>query len=150
MAANQHATWVLLLNSNTCRLYKLSTKPYQLTVIKEILHPASKLRDIELTSDKPGRYKAADMAHGTFTQPTDPKEIQIEDFSREVAKALNHDRTIEAYNKLIVIAPPHMNGLLFQHLNKHVKELVTHNIKKDILHLTEPELIDFLHQHMLK
>ena len=82
----QHATWVITLNSNDCRIYKLSTKPYQLTLFKEILHPESKLRDIELTSDKPGRYRAGDLAHGSFTQPSDPKEIQIEDFSRHVAE----------------------------------------------------------------
>lgn len=150
MSSNQLITWVLILNSNDCRIYKLSTKPYQLTFLKEILHPESKLRDIELTSDKPGRFKAGDSAHGTFTQPSDPKEIQIDNFSRQVAKDLNKDRNIEAYNKLIVVAPPHMNGLLFQHLNKHVKKLVTHNIKNDILNFTESELAEFLHQHILK
>ncbi|MGC1183139.1 host attachment protein [Legionella sp.] len=150
MLSNQLATWVLVLNSNDCRIYKLSTKPYQLTFLKEILHPESKLRDIELTSDKPGRYKTGDSAHGTFTQPSDPKEIQVDDFSRQVAKELNKDRNIEAYNNLIVVAPPHMSGLLFQHLNKHVKNLVTHNIKNDILNLTESELAEFLHQHILK
>ncbi|PWY54358.1 host attachment protein [Legionella qingyii] len=150
MSSNQHATWVLILNSNECRIYELSTKPYQLALLKEILHPESKLRDIELTSDKPGRYKTDNPAHGTFAQPSDPKEIQIDDFSRQVAKELNNDRNIEAYKNLIVVAPPHMNGLLFQHLNKHVKELVTHNIKNDILNLTEPELAEFLHQHILR
>ena len=150
MSHNQLTTWVLTLNSNDCRIYKLSEKPYQLILLKEIQHPESKLRDIELTSDKPGRYEAADLAHGAFTQPSDPKEIQIEDFSRQVAKELNKDRNIEAYNKLIIIAPPRMNGLLFQHLNKHVKDLVIHNIKNDILNLTEPELAEFLHQHMMQ
>ncbi|WP_133137944.1 host attachment protein [Legionella rowbothamii] len=150
MSSNQHSTWVVALNSNDCRIYELHTKPYQLTLHKEIIHPESKLRDIELTSDKPGRYRAGDMAHGAYTQPSDPKEIQIEAFSRHVAEELNKDRNIDAYNKLIVVAPPHMNGILFQHLNKHVKTLVTHNIKNDVLNLKEPELADFVHKHMLK
>lgn len=150
MSHNQHATWVLILNSNDCRIYQLSAEPSQLTLVKEIVHPESKLRDIELTSDKPGRYQAGNLAHGAFSQPSDPKEIEIEDFSRQVAKELNEARNIQAYNYLIIVAPPHMNGLLFQHLNKHVKDLVTHNIKNDILNLTEPELIEFLHQHMHK
>lgn len=100
MPSNQHANWALILNSNDCRIYKLSTKPYQLTLLKEILHPESKLRDIDLTSDKPGRYKAGDSAHGAYTQHSDPKEIQIEDFSRQVANELNKGRNIEAGDKL--------------------------------------------------
>jgi len=143
----QQATWALILNSGICRIYKLSKKPYQLTLLKEIVHPESRLRDIELTSDKPGHYKAGDGAHGAFSQQSDPKEIQIDDFSRQIAEALDHGRTIQSYNKLIVVAPPHMDGLLFQHMNKHVKDLITHNIKNDVLHLTEHELSDFLQQH---
>jgi protein required for attachment to host cells len=148
MTTDQHATWVLALNSSVCRIYKLSTKPYQVTLLKEILHPESKLRDIELTSDKPGHYKAGGAAHGAFSQQTDPKEIQLDDFSRQIADVLDHGRNTEAYNQLIVVALPHMDGLLFQHINKHVKDLVTHNIKHDVLNLTEHELLDFLQQHM--
>lgn len=147
MSSAQHLTWVLITDSNTCRLYNYSQKPDQLTLVKEIKHPENKLRDIELTSDKPGHYKASGSAHGAFSQQSDPKEIKIEAFSREIAKELDHGRNAHAYEKLILIAPPHMSGLLFQHLNKHVMDLVTHNIKKDIPHLTDHELLDFLHTH---
>lgn len=147
MSSTPHVTWILTADSNTCRLYNYSEKPEQLTLVKEIKHPENKLRDIELTSDKPGHYKTSSGAHGAFSQPSDPKEIKIEDFSREIAKALEHGRNTHGYEKLIVIAPPHMNGLLLQHLNKHVSDLITHNIKKDIPHFTDHELLDFLHQH---
>jgi len=86
--------------------------------------------------------------HGSFTQRTDPKEVKIDDFARNLAKELDHDRCINAYQQLIVIAPPHMNGLLSHHFNKHVKELISHTIEKDIIHYNERELLDFLHQHV--
>jgi protein required for attachment to host cells len=143
-----HLTWVLITNSNTCRIYNYSRNPELLTLVKEIKHPENKLRDIDLTSDKPGRYKASGDAHGAYSQPSDPKEIKIDEFSREIAKVLDHGRTTHAYGKLIVIAPPHMDGLLSQHLNKHTKDLVIHNIKKDIPNYTDKELLDFLHQHI--
>ena len=147
MSSTQHETWVLTTNSNTCRLFNYTEKPERLTFIKEIKHPENRLRDTDLTSDKPGHYKADGGGHGAFSQQTDPKEIKIDDFAREIAKALDHGRNTQAYDKLILIAPPHMTGLLLQHLNKHVKDLVTHNIKKDIPHYTDKELLDFLHQH---
>ncbi len=147
MPSDHLLTWVLSTNSNACRIYHYRKELKQLTLVKEILHPENKLRDIDLTSDKPGHYKANGGAHGAFSQQSDPKEIKIDNFSRDLAKELDHNRTVHAYEKLILIAPPHMNGLLFQHLNKHVKELVAHNIEKDLSHLTEHELLDFLHQH---
>ena len=147
MHSKQSLTWVLITNSNTCRIYHYIKKSNQLTLVKEIQHPENKLRDIDLTSDRPGHYKGGGSSHGAFSQQSDPKEIKVDDFSKEIATELDHGRTTHLYEKLIVIARPHMNGLLFQHINKHVNDLVTHKIEKDLLHSTERELIDFLHQH---
>jgi len=147
MTLNQNSIWVVTTDSNTCRIYNYSKKPAQLTLLKEIKHPENKLRDIDLTSGKPGRYKSSGSAHGAYSQPTDPKEIKIEDFSREIAAELDHGRTTLAYKKLIVIAPPHMNGLISQHINKHVKELIAHNFEKDLVHLHDHELLIFLKDH---
>jgi protein required for attachment to host cells len=144
MTANQNATWVLTTDTNTCRIYGYSKKPAELILLKEIQHPENKLRDIDLTSSKPGRYKASGSANGAYSQPTDPKEIKIDAFSREIAKELDHGRTTNAYKNLMVIALPHMHGLLFQHINKHVKDLVTHMIEKDLHNLADHELLIFL------
>lgn len=147
MSLDHQLIWVVNTNSNTCRIYNYKKKPGQLALFKEILHPENKLRDLDLTSDKPGHYKANGSAHGTYSQSSDPKEIKIDNFSREIAKELDHGRNSHAYNNLIVIAPPHMNGLLFQHINKLVKNLVSHNIEKDLIHLPDHELLSFLKTH---
>lgn len=144
---SNHEAWVVNTDSNTCRIYRYSKNPTQITLIKEIKHPENKLKDIDLTSDKPGHYKSSNAAHGAYSQPSDPKEIKIDAFSREIAKELDHGRTTHAYKNLIVIAPPHMNGLLFQHINKNVKDLVTHNLEKNLLHFADHELLDFLEMH---
>lgn len=147
MSAIQLLTWVVNTDSNTCRIYDYNRKPVQLILLKEIQHPENKLKDIDLTSGKPGKYKSSGGAHGAYTQETDPKEIKIQDFSREIAHALEHGRNIHAYKNIILIAPPHMNGLILQHANKHVKELVTHSIEKDLMHLPEDELLNFIRTH---
>lgn len=147
MPSNHCSTWVLVTDSTTCKLYHYTDTPKQLTLIQEINHPENRLKDIELTSDKPGHYKSGGAGRGAFSQQTDPKEIKIEDFARAIDKILDHGRKINSYEKLIIIAPPHMNGLLIQHINKHVKDLITHNIKKDIMHLSGRELQNFVHEH---
>lgn len=148
MTANKQTTWVITIDSNNCRIYDYSKKPNHLTLVKEIQHPENKLRDIDLTSDKPGHYKSSGTGgQGTYSQPTDPKEIKIDNFAREIAKELDHGRNTNAYQQLIVIAGPQMKGLLCQHINKHVESLITHKIEKDILHLNTSELMDFLQIH---
>jgi len=142
------STWLVTTDSNTCRVYDYCVKAHKLNLVKEITHPENRLKDTDLTSDRAGSYKVSGGAPGAFAQASDPKEIKKEEFSREVAKELDHGRNTNAYGALIVIAPPHANGLLLQHLNKHVKELISHNIKKDLLHLNNKGLLDFLHQHL--
>jgi protein required for attachment to host cells len=45
---------------------------------------------------------------------------------------------------IVLISPPHMLDLLHEHMNKHVKQLITNEINKDILHLSDHKLLSFL------
>ena len=140
--------WVVNTNSNTCHIYNYQKSPEQLSLLKEINHPENKLKTGDyFTSDKPGHYQTSSTTHGAFAPHTDPKEAAIDAFSREIAKELNHGRKINSYNKLILISAPHMNGLVHHHLDKHVKDILTHNIEKDFLNLTDQELIVFLREN---
>lgn len=139
---DRRTTWAVVLDSTTCRMYDYNKN--KLTLVKEIEHPENKLRDVDLTSDKPGRYKSMGSAHGTYTQESDPKEIKIENFSREIAKILEHENTIHSYERIILIASPHMNGLLQKHINKQVKNLIASNIEKDLTDFNESQLLKYL------
>ncbi|ARB91209.1 host attachment protein [Legionella longbeachae] len=142
MSFDQH-TWVVTADTTTCRIYASKVKHHDLTLVKEMVHPQSKLKDIELTSGKAGHTE-----HGTYTQQSDPKEIEIDSFARTIADALDDGRNMHAYEKLIVVAPPHMNGLLLHHTNKHVTNLVIHNFKSDVMHFSNKELYDFLDKNL--
>ena len=43
-----------------------------------------------------------------------------------------------------------MNGLIFKHLDKHVKALVTHEIQKDVMPLAHHEFLAFLEKNVFK
>jgi protein required for attachment to host cells len=139
-------TWAIVLDAARCRIFELKNFNH-IRLIKAIDHPENKLRDIDLTTDKPGHYKASNSNHGAFVQQTDPKEILLDNFSRDIAKELDKGRIQHAYKRLIIIAPPHMCGLLSKHINKHVDQLITHRINKDVMHLPEHELLGFIAAH---
>lgn len=140
---------VVNTNSNSCKIYHYQRNPAQLTLLKELSHPESKVKKSDyLTSDKPGHYRT-DVAGGggSYSQRTDPKEIEIDNFSREIAREIDLGRMRNDFKKLILIAPPHMTGCLFQHLDKHAKELIVNNIQKDLRHLKDHELLDYLKEN---
>jgi protein required for attachment to host cells len=140
--------WVINSNSNLCRIYNYLKTPAQLTLLKELEHPEARMKSSDyLTSSQPGKYIAGDAAHGSYSPHTEPKTIEVEKFSREIAGELDHARKVNSFKKLIIISPAHMSGLLFNQFDKHVKELVTHKFNKDLIHLSEKELLDYLKEN---
>jgi protein required for attachment to host cells len=140
--------WVINSNSNLCRIYDYHKVPAQLTLLKELSHPEARAKNSDyLTSDKPGTYIASDTAHGSYSPHTDPKTVEVEKFSREIALELNHGRKVNSFEKLIIITTPHMSGLLLNQLDKQVKKRVTHKFQKDLLHLSEKELLLYLKEN---
>jgi protein required for attachment to host cells len=148
MSSVSDVTWVVATDTNFCRIYSYHKKPERMVVLKEFNHPENRLKDTDLTSDKQGRYGTGKTVHGVYAPHADPKKVKIDDFSREISKELEQGRADNAYVKLIIVTSPHMDGLLLQHLNKHVKDLITHNIKNNVVHMNEKELLDFLHKHL--
>jgi protein required for attachment to host cells len=140
---------VVTANSNDCRIYHFDKPHANLTLLSEISHPENKLKNSDLTSDRSGHYQAGGTSgRGAYSPRMDAKEIEIDNFSREIANILNKERNGNEYKKLILIAPSHMSGLLNQHLNKHVKELIVNHIQKDLQHLKTHELLEFLKENI--
>lgn len=140
--------WVVTSNSVKCRIYQYEKHPQKLTLINEISHPENRLRKEEfLTSDKPGHYKSSASNRGAFEPRTDPKEVEVDNFSRQIAKELEQGRNNHSYTRLILICTPYMNGLLSKHVSKHVKEMVLNEIQKDLQNYNEKELLEFLKTH---
>ncbi len=137
--------WVISANSVACRIFHYEKTPPKLTLLKEIDHPENRLKKEDfLTSDKPGHYKSSASNRGAYSPKTDPKEVEIDNFARQIAKELNLGRNKNAYDKLIIVTDPRMNGLIFQHLDKHIKPFVSNNIHKDLQNFSEHEILNFL------
>lgn len=139
--------WIIIANSNQCRFYAFDKKQAEATLIKEISHPENKAKKGDyLTSDRPGHFATDASAHGAFSPHTDPKDIAVDDYAREIAHDLNRGRNAQAYKNLVIITPAHMSGLLNKHLDKHVKELVSLEIHKDVMQLSHSELVEYLRE----
>lgn len=140
--------WVVAANSNHCRIYKYDKNQAKLDLLNEINHPEIKQKTSDsITTDKPGHYQTNESARGAYSPHMDAKEVLVDRFSKEIADTLDKGRKDSSYEQLIIITPPHMNGLLLKHLDKNAKNLVINNIQKNIDNLVEHDLIEFLKSH---
>lgn len=137
---------ILVVNANTneCKIYHYDKQSANLTLIKQMNDPNNKLNNRDLTADKEGHYKSSKTARGAYSPPTEAKEVEIINFAREIANDLNQRRHFNGFDRLILIAAPHMYGLINQHLDKQVISLMTNNLQKDLIFMKDHELLNFL------
>lgn len=137
-------TWVLVANASEARLFNLVKS--DLEPLESFSHDASRMKGEELASDRPGAYQS-DInreGHGSYAEPTDPKEYEKDRFARELAGFLNKARSENKFNKLVIVASPHFHGLVNTHLEHESSQKVSHHIEKDYTQVEDREMLDTL------
>ena len=137
--------WILVANSTEATIYsalktKLSQNNAALEKIKAYTNLDGREKTHDHVSDKMGNYHHKAGGQGSFVESTDPKQYEFDRFARKLADELNKGRIKNAYQELIIIAPPHFHGMLNKHIDSHTKALVGINIEKDYVHLKSKEL----------
>lgn len=135
--------WIVQMDSVSCKIYNYIKKPADLKLLKEFVHPENKYHANDLVSDQPGHYQTGFQAHGAYSSP-DPKQVKIEQFSQEIANYLEDARKQSQFDQLIIVAAPHILGLLQQHLTKYVKEMIEREIQKDFMFMKEHQLLEIV------
>lgn len=138
-------TWILIANSSEARLFEASKSTKNMQLINTFAHPESRQKVIDLVTDLPGRYRNSGATPSSFYEdPANAKAVEAERFAHELAHKLNEGRTQNKYHHLILIAPPHFQGLLNKCCNIHVKNLITDTLEKDYTKLKQHELPHYL------
>lgn len=141
-------TWVLVANAGEARLFNLVRSDLEL--MEKFSHPESRMKGEALTSDRPGAYQS-DVnreGHGSYAEPTDPKEYEKDRFARELAGVLNKARNENKFSELVIVAAPHFYGLINQHLDEAASRMVSHHIEKDYTSVRDIDMPDTLLPHL--
>ena len=137
------------LNSSICKFYFYNKSLSQLTLGKTLEHEQSREKNSELSSDKQGHYKSNTSNRGAYSPHLEPKEVEILTFVREISRGLDQFRNNHLFDSLIIIAPAHVSGVLHKHINKNVKDLVSHHISKDLVKISDKDLLKFLKENIV-
>ena len=100
---------------------------------EDLLAPQSRLPNREIVTDRPGRgagtSAAATHRHG-FEPPHDPHKLEKHNFTATLARTL--DELSRHYDRMVLVAPPRSLGELDSLLSPQVKNMVSHQVPKDL------------------
>jgi protein required for attachment to host cells len=139
--------WLVVANASVAKIFAVSKQfgqPRQLKLIQELNHPASRLRSKDLITDRSGVYRTNRGIGGGHAQDYDPKVIEMDKFAKEMAETIDYARTLNRFNKLIIVATPHFYGLLDKHLTSSIKDLIRKVIRKDYTGVVARDLLKLL------
>lgn len=137
-------TWILVANSSTAHLYINHGPKKGLKKLKAFDHSASRGKGADLVSDRPGHNQSHGNGHGAYNPATTPKQNEAQHFAIELAREMEHGRSANEYQRLILVSPPAFMGMLNSHLGSHVLGLVTDSFEKDYTKATDKELVSHL------
>ena len=133
-------TWILVANASLARLYEHLGPNKGLKLVKELIHPESRLKNSELVTDRPGSMASSGNGQGARQPQTQPKDHQAKVFAHELAQELYQGRTQNAFGRAIVFAPPSFMGMLNTVLDSPTSQLITDRFEKDYTKTPEPQI----------
>ena len=137
-------TWILVANASLAKLYENLGPNKGLRLVKELLHPESRLKNSELVTDRPGSMGSPVSGRGAKQPQTMPKDHEAKVFAQRIAQELYKGRTNNAYGRAIVFAPPNFMGMLNGVLDAPTAQLVTDRFEKDYTKTPDGELAGHL------
>ncbi|MFA7605343.1 MAG: host attachment protein [Rhodocyclaceae bacterium] len=137
-------TWILVANASLAKLYENMGPNKGLRLVKELLHPESRLKNADLVTDRPGSMAASGNGQGAKQPHTMPKEHEAKVFAQEIAQELYKGRTRNAFGRAIVVAPPAFMGLLNGVLDQPTAQMISDRFEKDYTKTSEPQLREHL------
>jgi protein required for attachment to host cells len=133
-------TWILVANASLAKLYENLGPNKGLRLVKELLHPESRLKNSELVTDRPGSMGSPVSGRGAKQPQTMPKDHEAKVFAQRIAQELYKGRTNNAYGRAIVFAPPNFMGMLNGVLDQPTAQLISDRFEKDYTKSPEPQL----------
>lgn len=134
-------TWVVIADGGRARLVvRRETEPHYAT-LRELVSVAERAPSRELGADRPGRGRESATAARHAIEPrSDPHELAKEAFAQEVAKVLNEANAANEFDRIILVAPPHVAAALRHGLGKAVQAKIAGELSKDLVKVPDHEL----------
>ena len=135
---------VVVADERAASLFDLASLTAPLERVGTVANPAAALPPREIGSDKPGRGFAGAQRHALDGERTSRRWHPQIDLARQIAEAVDRGRVRHEFDRLVIMAGPRMLGLIREALPAPARALVTAEVPKDLAHLEEQALKDYV------
>jgi protein required for attachment to host cells len=108
----------------------------------DMVWPESREHSRDIVSDRPGRAAntASPNIRSALAAPSDYHKLEKHRFSAALAEVLDDVRQGGEYDRLVLVAPPRSLGELHELMSPQVKQMVSHEVGKDLTASTPESL----------
>jgi protein required for attachment to host cells len=125
---------IVVADERQAAFFDASTPQGPLAISGGVENGTAGKRDSELETDRAGRrFGGAGQRHAVNGERSTVQH-ELTHFARAVAQRINDGRNRREFDKLVLVAPPKMLGMLRQALPEPCKSAIATEIAKDLLH----------------
>jgi protein required for attachment to host cells len=144
-------TWILVAHRGGARLYAQAGRGKKLSRIEDLPHPAGRLKNQDIDSDRPGRsFDSHGSGRHAMSREVEPTEQVAMQFARDLAQRLERGRVAGDYQDLVLVAEPGFLGVLRAALTPTTAGRVAASLSKDLMHVEDRELPDHLESVLVR
>lgn len=147
MIKHPRPTWILVAHRTGASVYESPAQGEPLQNIETLTHPEGRLKASEVESDRPGRSfdRVGGGRHSLSSEESVPDHIERA-FALQLAERLEQGRRAHAFDRLVLIAPPRLLGMLRDALSTSLQALVVASVDKDLTRLDSNALREELRE----
>jgi len=138
--------WVLVCDAARARIFAVSEEsPWHL--VESFRHDEGRSKVSELASDRAGRSspRGGSVHHNALAAPSSPKEREEGHFVQTLATFLEQGALSHRFHRWVLVAPPHMLGLLKGTQSPELAKRLLATVDKDLTELATEDLGARLH-----
>jgi protein required for attachment to host cells len=147
----QTRTWILIADGGCARVLTSTGADHHLTAVPGLSFEADLPANREIGTDRPGR---SHESHGTTRHAIEPRVDQHAELKRKFVTGVLHTlaakHTEGAFDKLVVVAPPTVLGMIRPELKGALRDATIREIDKDLTKTPIHEIASHLHDVGLK
>ncbi len=137
---NTEQLYILVADNGRAKIFRGEIPLEHLEIVFEDINSKGRQKLADFYSDKAGTQQSGSGGFHSFAGERQSNEE--EKYSRQLCHLLHKEHQAGKFNKLILIAPPHLLGNLRKHLERDCYKALTLAIDKDLTALNEKEILE--------
>lgn len=137
--------WVVVADESSARLFATDKIRAELEEFETLTNPEARLHEQDLVAGRRGRsFDSRGENRHAIEPQTSARDQAARRFAKTITDKLEQGAGSHTYNRLILVAPPEMLGLLRQTLGGNARKLLHHTVGKDLVHAKPAEILKHL------